>query len=177
MKSTILTSLLFALLLLLQSSCSRTGVHWLDWDEWNKKAMLADKKGLVYIHSPTCDDCKEMSNEVFVDPAIIEYLNEHFYTIKLDVDHQEPIETKGRVWKVKRNKEGNPYHELVAALCQSETIVSYPTVAFLNENFDLIVPIPRKLTANELLMLLNYVATDSFEHMPVEQFQKEFELQ
>ncbi len=163
--------ILFLLCLLLAAcTVAEPTVQWLDWSTWNEKAKLADKKGIVYIHSPTCDECIVMGKEAFGNPEVIKFMAEHYYAIKLDVHEQSTIQTKGRAWTVKTNRDGSTYHELAAALCNSEDNITYPTVAFLNEQFDLIVPIPQKLSAEDLLLLLRFVATDSFKQMTIEEF-------
>lgn len=152
-------------------------VNWLNWDQWAEKEALKDRKGLVWIHSPSCDDCIEMKEHTFTHPEIVRLINDNFHAIKLDIHHKERIQTKKRTWEVKKNKDGGEFHELAAALCgaHDKETVSYPTVTFLDENFDMITPIPQKLSAKDLELLLHFVKEEVYKKMSVEEFEKSFQ--
>jgi len=49
------------------------------------------------------------------------------------------------------------------------------TATFLDENLNMIVPIKRTVTAEELEILLVFVATDSFAKMNIEEFQAKYQ--
>lgn len=171
----LLTFLIASLLFFCALSCGNSAsIHWLTWAEWNEKAKLQNKKGLVWIYSPTCDDCKQMRSETLDNQVVAELINAHFHAVQLDVNHPDPITTKGQTWKYIPNLGGGGYHELAQGLTQSKEAISTPTTVFLDENFDLIVPIPQQLDAGEMELLLNFVATDAFQTMSVEAFKKTF---
>lgn len=157
-------------------SCqSSDTINWLTWEQWNEVAKLKDKKGLIWIHSPNCGDCISMEEETFLHPKIIEYLNQHFYAIKLDKDEKNTINTKGRVFRYVSDIHGVTYHELAAALSKSPTEITTPTLVFLDENFESIVPIPQELSPKELDLLMHFVKEDAFKKMNVDEFKKTFQ--
>jgi len=158
------------------SSCSQPEViNWLNWNTWNEKAELADKKGLVFINSPTCDDCQAMKDTTFQNPQIVAFMNQHFHAIKLDVNEEEDITTKGRTWRnIKNFGSKDSYHELAKALSQATDYISTPTTVFLNENFDLIIPIPGRLTAQEMDLLLHFVEEEAYTQQSIDDYEKTF---
>lgn len=172
--------LIFVTRLLLVSCTQDTPkvVDWIDWSEWSKKEALGDKKALVWIHSPTCDDCIEMQQNTFGHPVIINYINEHFYAAKLDIDYQEAIFAKNRTWEYIPHllEEGKGYHQLAIALLGKKNgeSISYPAIVFLDENFDTMIPITKQLTAKELELLLSFVEEEQFRNMNIEEFEKIF---
>ncbi len=168
--------ILFALFSL--SSCSQKTdtIEWLDWDTWNKKAELKDKNGIVFIHSPTCDDCKAMQDTTLQHPQIVPFVNKHFYAIMLDADESKDIITKGRTWRNIKNIVGKGgYHELAKALSQSTDYISTPTTVFLNKEFNLIVPIPGRLTPQEMDLLLHFVEEEAYTKQSIDEYEKTFE--
>lgn len=176
------TLIVAILMLLFVTSCSESQdvqtVNWVDWSEWDAKEAQADKKGLIWIHSPGCDDCQEMGIETFGHPLIIKYINTHYHAAKLDVNYEGDIITKGETWQfipsLIQGEQG--YHQLSAALLGKKEgeAISYPSVVFLDEKFNSIVPISQKLTAVELELLLAFVAEDHFKKMNIEQFKQVF---
>ncbi len=177
-----ISGLLIAMLVVIlwiTSACntaSTAKVNWLTWDEWNQKAELQDKKGLVWIHSPTCDDCTEMGKETFEHPQIVELINKNFHAIKLDVHHPDPITTKGKTWEHKPPLVAGElgYHDLARALAAAKDQIPYPTVTFLDEKFDLIVAIPQRLSPKELEVLMAFTLGEHYRDQSVEEFKKSF---
>jgi thioredoxin-related protein len=164
-------SLSFILACISQSS---TQIQWLNWQTWNEKAALADKKGLVWLHSPTCDACLDMKNNTFTNPHIIQFINAHFYAIQLNVYEEADIVTKGKTWRYVSDLNGNTYHELAAALSADKQKVPYPSIAFLDEKFDLIVPIPQQLDVQDLTLLLHFVQREAYKTQSINDFKRTF---
>ncbi len=170
------TAIVLSLLINCNSQIAPKRVNWVDWNDWAAKEALGNKKGFVWIHSPECDDCKEMGRTTFGHPVIIDYLNEHYHAAKLDVHFEGDINTKGKTWKYINNIGAGGYHQLAASLLgrQFGEQISYPSVVFLDENFNSIVPISQQLTTEELELLLVFVEEEHFKTMDIEQFKQQF---
>jgi len=155
---------------------SSAKINWLNWQVWNEKAAMADKKGLVWLHSPSCDACLDMKANTFTDKHIAQFMNQHFYAIQLNVYHKEDIVTKGKTWRYVNDLNGNAYHELAAALSGNNEKIPYPSIAFLDEKFDLIVPIPQQLDVQELTLLLHFVQQEAYKTQSINDFKRTFNL-
>ena len=69
----------------------------------------------------------------FSDPDIAAYINEHFYAVKLDAEQKELIHWNDQEFKWIPNGR-NGVHTLAYALCDGK--MSYPSLVYLNENYD-----------------------------------------
>jgi thioredoxin-related protein len=93
------------------------------------------KKFVVDVYTDWCGWCKVMDRQTFTQPAIIEYVNENYYAVKLNAEQKEDIVLGQRTFKSLGN-----VHELAAALLNGQ--MSYPTTVFLNEKMEMIQPVP-----------------------------------
>lgn len=67
-----------------------------DWYEWGveafAKAKAEDKAIFLSIGYSSCHWCHVMAHETFEDPAIGEFLNEHFVSIKVDREERPDVD-------------------------------------------------------------------------------------
>ncbi len=137
------TSSLFFLTFLLFTTGSLQGqeVEWLSWNEAMTKISedTKPKKIFVDIYTDWCGWCKKMDKDTFQNPEVAAYMKEHFYMVKLDGEGKEEIEFKGKTYGyVASGRRG--YHEFAAALMNGK--MSYPTTVFLDEDTNMLTPVP-----------------------------------
>lgn len=67
-----------------------------DWHAWNEdnltEAKQLDKPLLISIGYSSCHWCHVMEHESFVNEKIAEYMNEHFYCIKVDREERPDVD-------------------------------------------------------------------------------------
>lgn len=152
-------------------------VKWMTWEEAVAASQAAEaagetpKKIFVDIYTDWCGWCKKMDSETFEKPMISAYLNEHFYPVKFDAEQKESISFEGKTFKYVANGRRG-YHELAAALLAGK--MSYPTVVFLNKDFQLLQRIPGYLDIPTFDMIMHYLAEEHYTKTPWADFQKEY---
>ena len=70
------------------------GIIWYSHDEGIANGLSKGKKIYINFHAVWCAPCKYMKKTTFSNPAVIAYLNEHFISIKIDVDKETKISRK-----------------------------------------------------------------------------------
>jgi len=152
-------------------------VKWMTWEEAAAASKAAEaagetpKKIFIDIYTDWCGWCKKMDTETFEKPQISAYLNEHFYPVKFDAEQKESITFEGKTFKFVANGRRG-YHELAAALLAGK--MSYPTVVFMNKDFQLLQRIPGYLDIPTFGMIMHYLAEEHYTKTPWADFQKEY---
>ncbi|CAA6829065.1 MAG: SoxW [uncultured Aureispira sp.] len=152
-------------------------VKWMTWEEAAAASKAAEaagetpKKIFVDIYTDWCGWCKKMDTETFEKSKISAYLNEHFYPVKFDAEQKESITFEGKTFKFVANGRRG-YHELAAALLAGK--MSYPTVVFLNKDFQLLQRIPGYLDIPTFDMIMHYLAEEHYTKTPWADFQKAY---
>lgn len=138
-------------------------INWLSWEEAIELSQMEKKKIFIDVYTDWCGWCKKMDASTFQETYIADYINENYYAIKFNAEQKESIELNGTVYKfVKSGRRG--YHELAAAIMRGK--MSYPTVVFLDEQFELIQPIPGFRDAATFEMIMTYFGEDHHTEMP-----------
>ncbi|MDX1363120.1 thioredoxin family protein [Arenibacter latericius] len=149
---------LFALALIPFSGTAQT-VEWMSWEEAVKRSETDKnpKKIFVDVYTDWCGWCKKMDKDTFQNAEVAAYMSQKFYMVKLDGEQKDPIEYKGQTFKfVPSGKNG--YHEFAAALLQGN--LSYPTTVFLDENINMLSPVPGYQKPEPFLKIAKYFGED-----------------
>src|SRR5688572_1236536 len=115
-----------------------TAVKWLTFEEAVEKSKTEKRKIFIDVYTDWCGWCKVMDKNTFSEAKVAKILNEKFYPVKFNAEQREDVVLNGKTYKFVAN--GNSgYHELAAALLNNQ--LSYPTVVFLDEKFNMIQPL------------------------------------
>ena len=157
-------------LLLLSNTSPDEGIQWLTWEEAMDMSKTESKKIFVDIYTDWCGWCKRMDATTFKDPQVVEYMNTHFYAVKLDAEQKEKIFFRDQEFKfVEAGRRG--VHTLAYSLLEGK--MSYPSFVTLNEKFDRIAIMPGYKKPDQLLKELRFAAEDRYKNTSWEDFNRE----
>ncbi len=137
------TSVIFLTLLIampIVASSNDEGVQWLTMEEAQEKVKEEPRMVFVDVYTDWCGWCRRMTSETYAHPVIAEYLNNNFYPVKLNAEQKEPIVFQGNTFENENIGQRRATHSFAIALLQGR--MSYPSVAFFNEEMQLITAIP-----------------------------------
>ena len=137
-------------------------VNWLSWNEAMAMAQSDEepKKIFIDVYTDWCGWCKKMDKDTFQNPEVALYMSQNFYMVKLDGEGKEPIEFRGKTYKyVPSGRRG--YHELAAALLKGR--LSYPTVVFMDEDLNLLTPVPGYQKPEPFLNIARFFGDDIYK--------------
>lgn len=105
------------LVLLLPLSLSAQGIDFFQgsWEEALAQAEWEDKLIFVDAYAEWCGPCKMMSARVFPDPAVGDYFNAHFISVKYDMEKAESADFR-----------------------QTHYASAYPTLLFIDANNEVV---------------------------------------
>jgi len=158
--------------LMTEAAHAQTPIEWLSWEEAASRSQKANKKFLVDVYTDWCGWCRKMDANTFGQEEIAKYVNEHFYAIKLNAGSREDILWKGKTYRyISDGKRG--YHQLAAEIMQGQ--LSYPTIVFMNENMEVIQPIPGYQDPERFELIISYFAGNHYQTTPWRKYQEEYQ--
>ncbi|MGB1240974.1 MAG: thioredoxin family protein [Chitinophagales bacterium] len=146
-------------------------IKWLSLEDATKQNKKKPKKVIVDFYTDWCAPCKRMDETTLKNPKIVEYINKHFYAVKVNGENKNPLTFKGQVYNyvVEDYKE---YHQFTKKLLTNK--IAYPSFVFLDENLEIIQTLPGYLDAKSFDMVLHYFADNYHQKMSWENFTKEY---
>ena len=143
------------------------GVKWYTWEEAVKANEKEPRKFMVDVYTNWCHWCKVMDKKTFNKQEIADYLNEHFYPVKLNAEQKEDIVFNNNTFKYhKQGRRG--VHTLAYSLLDGK--MSYPSIVFLNEKFERAMISPGFKKPEEFIVELEFVKGEHYRTMHLSAF-------
>lgn len=147
-----------------KSASSQPVVNWITMDQALELHRSNPKKIFVYIQTSWCGWCRRMESETFAHPVIVEYLNTHFYAVKFDAEDTKPITFRGVTYSNDGAGQRRSPHGFALAILQGR--LSFPSVAFFDEQLHLITSLPGFRNPARMEPLLVFINDNVFETNP-----------
>jgi thioredoxin-related protein len=138
-------------------------VKWMTIEEAFAAMQKKPKKVFIDVYTDWCGWCKVMDRNTFTNPAIADYLNENYYSVKLNAEGKEDITLGARTYKMVGN-----VNELAATLLKGQ--MSYPTTVYLNEKMEVIQPVPGYQEPRAFHQIITYFGGDHNQKEPFDKF-------
>jgi len=146
-------------------------VKWITWEDAQAKGKIEPRKVIVDVYTQWCGWCKKMDATTFDQPAIANYINKNFYAVKFDAEMRPDINLNGKIYKfISSGNSG--YHELASEITFGK--LSYPTIVFLDEKFNVLQPLPGYKDPASLEMIMKYFAENYYKTTPWKKYEEMF---
>ena len=135
-------------------------VKWMSFEEAVEKSKTEKRKIFIDVYTDWCGWCKVMDKNTFSEAKVAHILNEKFYPVKFNAEQRADVVLNGHTYKFIAS--GNSgYHELAAALLNNK--LSYPTVVFLDDNFNMIQPLAGYLKPEQFHPIVQFIGEDHYK--------------
>ncbi len=149
-----LASLIIVLLISFNSE-AQNKINWMTIEQAYTQMQVKPKKTIIDVYTSWCGWCKVMDKETFTDPAVVKYINENYYPVKLDAESTKSITLGTNKYEYDASKRSN---KIAFDLLGGK--MSYPSIVYLDENFNMIQPVPGYMDAKAFHQIITYFGGD-----------------
>ena len=130
-------------------------IQWTDFEGAIDKNAKDKKLIFIDIYTGWCGWCKKMDQTTFVEPEVVEYMNKHFYAVKMDAETKDAIAFREVLYEHKMFN-GKGYNELAVNLLGGK--MSFPTFVILSKREVKIATINGYKNKSDLMVILKKYA-------------------
>ncbi len=149
-------------------------VHWVSFEEAVVLNEKEPRKILIDVYTDWCGWCKRMDKTTYVNKIIVDYINQHYYAVKLNAEMKDTVRFRDVVF-VSQPGGRRATHQLAISLLDSK--MSYPTTVFLDEDFNLLTRAAGYLDAKKIEPILHFFNENKHKELAYPEFLKGFESQ
>jgi thioredoxin-related protein len=144
-------------------------IKWMSLEQVEAAMKTKPKKVWIDVYTDWCGWCKVMDKKTFSNVYVAQYMNEHFYSVRLNAEQTDSIAFMGQKYGL---VPGTKTNRLVVEMLGER--LSYPTGVFMEENFQGAMPIPGYQDVANMEMILKYLAQGLNKTTPWPVYQKNF---
>jgi thioredoxin-related protein len=145
-------------------------LRWYSWEEAVELSKTKPKKMFVDVYTDWCGWCKRMDKSTFSDPAVVAYLTENFYPVKLNAEQRADIQFGTETFKFVETEGGRGVHTLAYSLLDGR--LGYPAMVYLNEKFERIMISPGYKEVPDMLKELRFAAEEHYNKTSWEEYRQ-----
>lgn len=153
-------------------------VEWLTLNQAEERMAKEPRKVLVDVYTTWCGPCKMLDQNTFQNPQVVEYINKHYYAVKINAEGPDPITFRGTVYKNEAhdpNKRGrNSTHDVAKAIAPVNGRMAYPTIVYMDENFGILAPVQGYHTPAQIEPILRFIAEEAYAEMSFAEYKEKF---
>jgi thioredoxin-related protein len=138
-------------------------VKWVTLEEAEKLQKKKPKKIMIDVYTNWCLWCKKMDKATFQHKDIAKYLNDNYYSVKLNAESDRELEFNGE--KTTERKVAQ----------QIFRVSSYPTTVYLDEKAKVITAVPGYWEPKNYDVVLHYFSENHYKGTSWEDFQAKFQ--
>jgi thioredoxin-related protein len=164
--------LFFCLIIFCSATLKQGGnekIQWIKLDEASVKVKEQSKPIIIDLYTDWCYWCKVMDKKTYSNKKVIEYMNEHFYSVKLNAETKDAIN-----WKDKTYRYNSKYNINDFSIFLTYGRASFPTTVIIADDQSAPIPIAGYMEVKEIEKILKYFGEGAYKTMNFPQFEKTF---
>ncbi len=152
-----------------QQNTSKERLQWITLEEAEKKLKQEPRPILVDLYTDWCGWCKVMDRKTYTNQDLIKYLNQKFYTVKLNAETKNDITWKGKIYSF---NSAYKTHEIALAFTKGE--LAYPTTVILPVDESDPQAIAGMLEVKEMEMITRYFGENKYGKISFDDYARNF---
>ena len=153
-------------------------INWMSFDEAIAAQAKEPKKIMIDMYTTWCGPCRMLDKNTFQNKNVADYVNKNYYAVKFNAEGNGDVKFKDQTFSNPNydpsRKGRNSQHELASAYGVS----AYPTVIFLDEAANLLLPVKGYHNPKQFEIYLKVFGTDAYKNITSKEdfstYQKEF---
>ena len=158
-----LTLFLFLALAGITIQAQQASVNWMTIEEAEAAQKTNPKKIMIDVYTKWCGPCKMMMKNTFTNADVINFINANYYAVKLDAEQAGDITFKGKVFSNPDHVPNKAGRNGVHQLSRYFQVRAYPTLVYLDEDANTIVPISGYKTPQQLELYLKFIHKNEYK--------------
>ena len=139
-------------------------IQWMSFSEAQEAQKKEPKKIFMDVYTEWCGPCKLLDKNTFQNPDVSRYIIENYYAVKFNAEGNESVNYKNRLFenpnydpaKAKRRNSAHQFSQYLG-------VRAYPTIVFLDDNAELIAPIPGYQTVQKIEIYLQLFKDQTYK--------------
>jgi thioredoxin-related protein len=147
---------------------AESGVSWMSVEQAADKLQQEKRPVLIDLYTTWCGWCRQMDKKTYSNKKVAEYLQDKFYTVKVDAETHAVINWNGKTYQFNPQYRSNEF-----ALYLTHGRLEFPTTIIITPGEEP-QAIPGYMEPKELELLVRYFGDGAYKTRSFDSYQKDF---
>jgi thioredoxin-related protein len=143
-------------------------ISWMSIGQVSERLQQERRPVLIDLYTTWCGWCKEMDKKTYSNKQVAQYLQDKFYTVKVDAETHDAISWGGRTYQFNSQYRSNEF-----ALYLTHGQLEFPTTIIIPPGGEP-QAIPGYMRPKELELLVKYFGEGAYKTLGFDEFQRSF---
>lgn len=145
-------------------------IRWLTLSELEAAMKTEPRSVWIDFYTSWCGWCKVMDRKTYANPYVIKYMNEHFYSVRLDAEQKTPVVFRGKEYVYLTDQKVNQF-----AVAMMNGQLTFPTGVFMEKGFGPPIAIPGYQDVGQMELMLRYLNEGAYKTTQLPVYKKGFQ--
>ena len=150
------------------SRTATTSIDWMTVEDAAGKLQKEKRPVLIDLYTTWCGWCRQMDKKTYSNKQVVQYLQEKFYTVKVDAETKATITWNGKTYHFNPDYRSNEF-----ALYLTHGRLEFPTTIIIPPGGEP-QAIPGYMEPKELELLVKYFGEGNYNKVSFDEYQKNF---
>ncbi|HEV2354482.1 MAG TPA: DUF255 domain-containing protein [Puia sp.] len=143
-------------------------IQWMNVEQAEQKLRQEQRPVLIDLYTTWCGWCREMDRKTYSNRKVAAYLQDKFYTVKVDAETRAVINWQGKTYAFNPQYKSNEF-----ALYLTHGRLEFPTTVIIPPG-DAPQAIPGYMEPKELELLVKYFGDGAYRTVGFDEYEKSF---
>ena len=150
------------------SRTATTSIDWMTVEDAAGKLQKEKRPVLIDLYTTWCGWCRQMDKKTYSNKQVAQYLQEKFYTVKVDAETKATITWNGKTYRFSPEYRSNEF-----ALYLTHGRLEFPTTIIIPPGGEP-QAIPGYMEPKELELLVKYFGEGNYNKVSFDDYQRRF---
>ena len=155
--------IVLVLLGLTLGNLSAQQIQWMTLAEALEAQKKEPRKIFMDVYTDWCGPCKLLDRNTFQNPDVARYISEFYYAVKFNAEGTEKIQFFEKTFANPNHDPNRKGRNATHQFTQFLGVRGYPTIVFLSENGDPIMPVVGYKTPQQLELFLKMIKQGDYQ--------------
>ena len=150
------------------AGAGESGVTWMSVEQAADKLQQEKRPVLIDLYTTWCGWCRQMDKKTYSNKKVADYLQEKFYTVKVDAETHAAINWGGKTYQFNPQYRSNEF-----AVYLTHGRLEFPTTIIIPPGQEP-QAIPGYMEPKDLELLVKYFGEGAYKTRPFDDYLKDF---
>lgn len=152
-----------------EKSTKKENIDWISINEVQAKLQKETRPILIDLYTNWCYWCKVMNKKTYSNSNVIEYINKHYYAVRLNAETKDSVVWNGAVFKYSVE---NKVNEFSIYITQGQ--LAFPNTVIFTDLRKAPASIPGFIEPKEIEVILKYFGEGSYKNKNFNEYSSNF---